>query len=60
MIKQDEIIQRFDMIFQYALMTSLGALVDDQSQKIFCMRMREKIAEIFKLDGKQFRIDRSH
>lgn len=30
-IKPDEITQRFDMIFQYAMMWSLGAIVDDSS-----------------------------
>ena len=40
------------MIFQYSLLWSIGAVVDDASQKIFFMRMREKISEIFKVEGK--------
>lgn len=47
------------MIFQYAIVWSIGAIVDDQSQKTFFMRMREKVAEIFKVEGKQFRIERT-
>ena len=34
-IKQDEVMQRFDMIFQYAAMWSIGAIVDDASQRKF-------------------------
>jgi len=40
------------MIFQYALMWSLGAIVDDSSQKAFFSRLRDKIGEVFKIDGK--------
>ena len=58
-IKPDEITQRFDMIFQYAMMWSLGAIVDDASQRTFQLRLREKISEIFKVEGKQFRIERT-
>ena len=47
------------MIFQYAIVWLIGAIVDDQSQKTFFMRMREKVAEIFKVEGKQFRIERT-
>jgi len=33
--KPDEITQRFDMIFQYAIMWSIGAIVDDLAQRSF-------------------------
>ena len=58
-IKPDEIAQRFDMIFQYAIMWSLGAIVDDASQRKFTQLLREKVVEIFKVDGKQFRIEKT-
>ena len=51
-LKVDEVIQRFDMIFQYAIIWSIGAIVDDESYKIFSMRMREKITENKKVNGK--------
>lgn len=57
--KPDEITQRFDMIFQYATMWSIGAIVDDSSQRSFFSKLREKISEIFKVEGKQFRIERT-
>ena len=57
--KPDEITQRFDMIFQYAVMWSIGAIVDDASQRNFFQKLREKISEIFKVEGKQFRIERT-
>lgn len=58
-VKQDEITQRFDMIFQYAVMWSVGALVDDASQRKFFILLKEKISEIHKVDNKQFRIERT-
>ena len=57
--KAEEITQRFDMIFQYALMWSLGAIVEDSFQRSFQMLLREVIGEIHKVDGKQFRIERT-
>ena len=47
------------MIFQYAVMWSIGAIVDDSSTRQFNVRLREKISEIYKVDGKQFRIERT-
>jgi len=40
-------------------MWSIGAVVDDSSQRTFFVRLREKISEIYKVDGKQFRIERT-
>jgi hypothetical protein len=47
-----EIMQRFDMIFQYAIMWSLGAIVEDASQRRFTSLLRASVAEIFKVEGK--------
>jgi hypothetical protein len=40
------------MIFQYAIMWSLGALVEDSTQRKFVSLLREHIGEIFKIEGK--------
>ena len=56
--KPDTLTQRLDMIFQFALMWSLGAIVDDASIRTYTTMQREMISEIFKIDGKQVRIER--
>ena len=58
-IKADAITQRYDMVFQYAAMWSIGAIVEDTTLRTFFQKLREKISEIFKDDGKQFRIERT-
>ena len=58
-IKPDEITQRVDMIFQYAMMWSMGSALDDSSLRGFYLKLREVISGIYKVDGKQFRIERA-
>ena len=46
----DEVAQRFDMIFLYACVWSLGAILDgDSSQRLFNLELRKKAAEIYKV-----------
>ena len=51
--------QRFDMIFLYACVWSLGAILDEESQRLFNLELRKKAAEIYKIQGKAFRIERA-
>ena len=42
-VKQDEVTQRFDMIFQYAVMWSVGAIVEDSDIRKFFTLLKEYI-----------------
>ena len=59
-VKDSEITQRFDMIFQYAMMWSLGAVVSDASHREFFLRLREKVASQVRIGKSQFRIERTY
>ncbi len=57
--KVDEIFQRIDMIFQFAIIWSLGSITDDAGQKNFQKRYDAKIKENFKVgQNRQFRIEK--
>ena len=60
--KVDDMIQRLDMIFQFSVLWSLGAIVQKKNQNDFNYTMRGICSQITKLEGKgkkQFRIERT-
>lgn len=42
-IKADEIFQRIDMIFQFAVVWSLGAIIDESGYPVFQKKFDDKI-----------------
>ena len=59
-VKPEELIQRVDMIFQFSVMWSLGGLVHEDSIKKFTYRLKAHCSEVFKVAGKQVRIEKNH
>ena len=57
--QQDENAQRFDMIFLYACVWSIGAILDETSRGTFNIEFRRKASSNYKIQGKQFRIERA-
>jgi len=64
--KEAQVIGKIDMYFLFAAMWSLGASVDEDSQREFCTYMKEKASELTKIDGgkdkggKDFKIEKKH
>ena len=64
--KEGVVISTIDMYFIYAAMWSLGASIDEESQKEFAYVLREKGTELQKIDGgkekggKDFKVEKKN
>ena len=61
-IRQEDLVNRVDMFFLYAVVWSFGAIVDDAGKKAFSQFLRKNTSDAFRIpsrNNKMFKIERS-
>ena len=59
-VKNDDVVNRFDIYFLFSLFWSVGAVADDHGQKQFSYFLRKITTDVYKTkNSKQFKLDKN-